>query len=184
MPNCFADGQREFDNAAGGSQGTRFEMKHLPPDNCDRLEFLWRWPEDAGRVAPVPGGASLTVLAGEKFSAGLVAGGRPAASKFSELHGCEAVALMVPEVGELSEITLELQLPGQSHAARILALPPAEVAEVSAVVPPVPGAHGICANLAGAARRSRRARHGAHLRANTMHCWPRISMSRGRMTAA
>ncbi len=157
MPNCFASGQREFDNAASGTQGTRFEMKNVPPDNSDRLEFFWRWPEDAGRIAPVPGGARLTVLAGEKFLASLAGGGRPVASQFSSLHRCEAVALTVPEVGGLSEVALELQLCAQSHAGRILALPPAERVEISAVIPPVPGAHGICANLVGAAVQARAA---------------------------
>ena len=132
-------------------------MEDAPRESSNQPEYLWRWPEDAGRIAPLPGGARLTVLAVEKFRAAFAVGDRLAVSHFSALHGCEALQLTVPGVTSLTELMLQIHLASDQHEAAILALPACEAVRVSLSTLPVPGAHGICANHIGACVQARAA---------------------------
>ncbi len=122
---------------------------------ADRPEFIWLWPVDARRIAPVPGGVRLTLLAAGKFRARLAGDVRDTASQFSAPHGCEAVRLTVPEVDSLTEVTLQMLLDSGDCEAVILALPGCDGVTVSSATEPVPGAHGICGNHAGASVQAR-----------------------------
>ena len=117
-------------------------MQNAPSDTSDQPEFLWRWPEDAGRIAPLPGGVRLTLLAAEKFSAELAGGGSQASSCFSAAHGCEAVHLTVPHVSSLTECPLHILLDPGSHHAAVLVLPDCKLVRVSHTTLPFHGAHG------------------------------------------
>ncbi len=132
-------------------------MEKGPPDIADRPEFIWHWPVDAGRIAPVPGGVRLTLLAAEKFHARLAGDVRGTVSRFSARHGREAVRLTVPEVETLTEVTLQVVLDSGDCEAVVLVLPGYDKVPVSPVAGPLPGAHGICGNHAGASVQARAA---------------------------
>ena len=124
------------------------DISQAPPH--ERFEFIWRWPEDASRVAPVPGGTTLTVLAepGARVRCG---DGDWLAVKFSEHHGTGAAYVNVPAVGAMTELPLMMRADGKECAAVILALP------AQASLPAARSSHGVCANRVGTCVQARAA---------------------------
>ena len=112
------------------------------------MDFLWRWPEDAGRIAPVPGGAHLQVRA--------PAGASVQCGENTPWHETRdgTVRLRVPRVHEVTLLPLRIRRDEKDEVAGILALPDSG----SVKVPPAArDSHGVCANLTGAAAQARAA---------------------------
>jgi starch synthase (maltosyl-transferring) len=114
----------------------------------DSINFLWRWPEDARRVAPVPAGAELAIALPP--GAEVRWGGEGEWRK-----GVDGVVrVKVPAVEEVTLVPLGIRWKDGEGAGGVLVLPSTDR---MAVPPTARDAHGICANRSGASVQARAA---------------------------
>ncbi len=119
------------------------------------MRFVVRWPEDAGRVVPLPGGEAIELVAAEPFRVRM--GDVCVLSAPGGEEGALAL-LQLPEVDHCTETTLLLSTADETPLGGIRALLLPEEQSLSPAAPqPLADTHGVLANRRGTAVQARAA---------------------------